>query len=115
MPIRGIRVKKRAKRHQTPLRLCDFARNKKSKAFKIRVIRVTCPPWRIRGKNPKAKLSKNLSISGKKEQSDTKTFANLRLCEQKQKQKRSPNQSPNKYRGPKQTKLMFHLTNQFYE
>lgn len=58
MPIRGIRVKKRAKRQQQPLRRCDSARNKKSKAFKISVIRL------IRGKNPKAKLSKLVPISG---------------------------------------------------
>jgi len=46
-------VAKKSKATPKPLRLCDFARNKKSKAFKIRVIRV------IRDKNKKAKLSKN--------------------------------------------------------
>ena len=92
---------------------------------------------RVNQKKSKAiKSVKSFKSVAKKSKATPTTFATLRLCEKQkeqsdkirvnpsnlsavadpwqkqkeQKQKRSPNQSPNKYRGPKQTKLMFHLT-----
>ena len=93
-PWQTIKFVTRAKR-----KICAFA------VIQKRSVKKFCQlvePVRLGGfVSTKKEQSENQCISGKKEQSI--------------KQKRSPNQSPNKYRGPKQTKLMFHLTNQFYE